>query len=190
MCQAIKTVVVHEGLNKRGSTTDVDPLESQTPTAQVTRDSRIIDQNSRFGKLFHSLPGDTLGSSLTRILESRIKEYEESFNGPIPETQTFWYCLCPSVYQVDITRRKDDLWLLELRLLSDACPGFNPILRQYGLTPKEKEVCCRVRQGFDSQEIASQLCISFHTAKTHVKNIYRKLEIPNRPRLVSFLNTK
>jgi len=190
LCHAIETLVLKEGLNNRVSTTEEDPLESQTPMVRVTRDSRIVHQNSKFRKLFNSLPGDTLGSSLTRFLESRIRDYEESSDARIPATESFWYCLCPSVFQVDISRSKDDRWLLELHPLSDACPGFNPILRQYWLTPKEKEVCCRVRQGFDNQEIASQLFISIHTAKTHLKNIYRKLEIPNRPRLVSFLNKK
>lgn len=190
LCQTIKTLVLKERLNNQISTREEDPLESQSPIVQVTRDSRIIDQNPKFRKLFNSLPGDNLGSSLTRFLESGIKDYEKSSNARIPDPETFWYCLCPNVFQVDITRRKDDRWLLELRPLSDACPGFNPNLRQYELTPKEKEVCCRVRQGFDNREIASQLFISFHTAKTHLKNIYRKLDIPTRPRLVSFLNKK
>jgi len=188
LCQAIKTLVLKEGLNNRVSTTDEDPLESQTPMVQVTRDSRIVDQNPKFRKLFKSVPGDNLGSSLTRFLESGIRDYEKSSNLRTLERNAFWYCRCPSVFQVDITRRKDDLWLLELHPLSDPCPAFSPILKQFGLTPKEKEICCRVRQGFDNQEIASQLYISFHTAKTHLKNIYRKLDIPNRPRLVSFLN--
>lgn len=188
LCQAIRTVVVNEGLDGEGSTTDKDPLGSRNPTAQVSGDSRIVDQNRGFGLLFHSLPGDTLCPSLTRILESGIRDCQKSSCGPIPETRTSWYCSCPSVYQVDVTRRKDDLWIVELHPLSDVCPGFNPVLRQYGLTAKEKEVCCKVRQGCDNREIASQLCVSFHTAKTHLKNIYRKLEIPNRPRLVSFLN--
>jgi len=163
-------------------------MTCDAPTAEVTRDARVIDQNSTFGELFKTLPGDNLGSSLTRFLESRLSDYETSSDSPDPEKRPFGYCLCPSVFQVDITRRNDDLWHLELQPLIDGCPGFNPNLRHYGLTPKEKEICCRVRQGFDNREIASQLCISFHTAKTHLKNIYRKLGIPNRPRLVSFLN--
>ena len=188
LCQAIKTLVVKEGLNNRVSTLEEDPSGSRTPMAQVTGDSRIVDQNPKFRDLFRTLPGDHLGPSLTRFLESGIRDYESSPNTQIPETEAFWYCLCPNVFQVDITRNTNDLWLLELHPLNDACPSFNPILKQYGLTPKEKEVCCRVRQGFDNREIASQLFISLHTAKTHLKNIYRKLDIPNRPRLVSFLN--
>ena len=186
LCQAIRTFVLKEG--SQYSTDEEHSLNSQTPTAQVTRDSRIIDQNPQFRKLFNSLPGDKLGSSLTRFLECGVSDYEVSPSARSPVTEASLYCLCPRVFQVDVIRRNDDLWLLELHKLSGACPGFNPVLKQYGLTPKEKEVCCRVRQGFDNREIASQLFISFHTAKTHLKNIYGKLDIPNRPRLVSFLN--
>ncbi len=188
LCQAIKTLVVDDSLNNRVATTEENPSKSHPPMVQVTRDSRIVDQNPGFRKLFHSHPGDTLGSSLTRFLERGIRDYEKSPNARISEPESFWYCLCPRVFEVDITRRSDDLWRMELHPMSDACPGSNPILKHYGLTPKEKEVCCRVRQGFDNREVASQLFISFHTAKTHLKNIYRKLDIQNRPRLVSFLN--
>lgn len=188
LCQAIKNLILNEGLNNRGPAMGEDPWDSQSPMAQVTRDSKIVEQNPRFRKMFKSRPGDKLGSTLARFLGSGIRDHEKAAGARIPETEAFWYCLCPSVFKVDICRHNDDLWLLELHPVSDACPAFNPILRQFGLTPKEKEICCRVRQGFGNREIASQLCISFHTAKTHLKNIYRKLDIPNRPRLVSFLN--
>jgi DNA-binding CsgD family transcriptional regulator len=188
--QAMKALVLKEGLINQTSAAEKGPLGSQNPTVQVTGESKIVDQNPKFGKLFNSLPGDNLDASLTRLLERGIKEHEVSFDAPTPEAHASWYCLCPRVYQIDITRRPNDLWLLELHPLNEVCPGFNPGLKHYGLTPKEKEVCCRVRQGCGNQEIASQLFISFHTAKTHLKNIYRKLDIPNRPRLVSFLNKK
>jgi DNA-binding CsgD family transcriptional regulator len=190
LCQAIKTLALREGLVDRISPTEKDPLESLIPMVQVAKDSKIVCQNSKFKEFFNFQPGDNLSSSLARFLERKIIEYEKSSNAQIPETEFFWYCLCPSLFQVEITRSKDDLWLLKLHPVSDPCPGSNSLLKQYGLTPKEKEVCCGVRQGFDNQEIASQLFISFHTAKTHLKNIYRKLGIPNRPRLVSFLNRK
>ncbi len=77
LCQTIKTLVLTERLNNQISTREEDPLESQSPVVQVTRDSRIIDQNPKFRKLFNSLPGDNLGSSLTRFLESGIKDYKK-----------------------------------------------------------------------------------------------------------------
>ena len=34
--------------------------------------------------------------------------------------------------------------------------------------------------GLSNQEIAESLCISYHTVKTHVYNIYQKIDAPDR----------
>jgi DNA-binding CsgD family transcriptional regulator len=189
LCRAIRTLASREGSHGRLPVTDEASLPSRNPTVQVTGGSKIVDQNPAFRKLFDCRPGDSLSSSLTRVLAHGIETHGRSSAPASAREEASWFCLCPSLFQVDVSRRGDDLWLLELHLSTGACPGCNPILREFGLTAKEKEICCRVRQGFDNREIASQLCMSIHTAKTHLKNIYRKLDIPNRARLVSFLNT-
>jgi DNA-binding CsgD family transcriptional regulator len=48
------------------------------------------------------------------------------------------------------------------------------------LTPREKEVLRLMAQGFSNKEIASILNISFDTAKTHVRNIFSKLNVTDR----------
>lgn len=48
------------------------------------------------------------------------------------------------------------------------------------LTAREKEVLLKIYAGACNKEIAEDLCISFHTVKTHVYNIFRKLQVNNR----------
>ena len=48
------------------------------------------------------------------------------------------------------------------------------------LTPREKEILIMVASGEANEEIADHLCISPHTVKTHVYNIYNKITVPNR----------
>lgn len=48
------------------------------------------------------------------------------------------------------------------------------------LTPRELEVLNLIATGATNQEIASQLCISLHTTKSHVRNILGKLHAANR----------
>jgi len=48
------------------------------------------------------------------------------------------------------------------------------------LTTREKEVLLKIYSGACNKEIAEDLCISFHTVKTHVYNIFRKLDVTSR----------
>jgi LuxR family transcriptional regulator, positive regulator of biofilm formation len=48
------------------------------------------------------------------------------------------------------------------------------------LTPREKEILIMLASGEANEEIADHLCISPHTVKTHVYNIYNKIAVPNR----------
>lgn len=48
------------------------------------------------------------------------------------------------------------------------------------LTRRESEVLAVMAAGATNDEIASELCISIHTVKTHIYNIYHKIDVPNR----------
>lgn len=56
------------------------------------------------------------------------------------------------------------------------------------LTPRETEVAQLAKEGLADQEIALNLDISPHTAKNHLKQIYRKLDVNTRAKLVALLN--
>ena len=48
------------------------------------------------------------------------------------------------------------------------------------LTAREKEILLLLAHGASNEEIADQLCISYHTVKTHLTNIYEKIRAKNR----------
>ena len=48
------------------------------------------------------------------------------------------------------------------------------------LSPREWEVLTLVAQGHSDKEVASILCISSETARSHVKSIYKKLQVRTR----------
>ena len=50
----------------------------------------------------------------------------------------------------------------------------------FGLTKREKEILKLIALGKTNDEIADRLSISTLTVKTHVSNIYRKINVPNR----------
>ena len=48
------------------------------------------------------------------------------------------------------------------------------------LTSRETEILALVSAGAGNEEIADRLCISPHTVKTHIYNIFKKINVPNR----------
>lgn len=49
-----------------------------------------------------------------------------------------------------------------------------------GLTKREIDILALVATGFQNEEIAEKLFITANTVKTHLYNIFRKLNVPNR----------
>ncbi len=50
------------------------------------------------------------------------------------------------------------------------------------LTEREREVLALIARGSSNREIAGELYLSVDTVKTHVRNLFRKLDVPNRTR--------
>ena len=48
------------------------------------------------------------------------------------------------------------------------------------LSFRENEILNHIASGMSNHEIADELCISIHTVKTHVYNIFKKIKVPNR----------
>ena len=61
---------------------------------------------------------------------------------------------------------------------------LNTLLTKYDVSKREKEIVELLLEGKSNREIAEVLFISPNTVKTHVKNIYRKLEVKNRVQLI------
>jgi DNA-binding CsgD family transcriptional regulator len=55
-----------------------------------------------------------------------------------------------------------------------------------GLSEREREVACLVAQGLTTAEVARRLCISYHTANTHLKRIYARLGVTSRAALARY----
>lgn len=53
-----------------------------------------------------------------------------------------------------------------------------------GLSKRELEVLQLLTQGFSNQEIADKLFVSLNTSKTHISNIYQKLNVKRRTQAI------
>ncbi|MCJ7600339.1 MAG: response regulator transcription factor [Desulfobulbaceae bacterium] len=82
-----------------------------------------------------------------------------------------------------------DLWY-SLEILSSSLQKSQEHFRQNHtnryeiLTKREREILSFIATGASNCDIADQLCISPHTIKTHINNIYGKIKAPNRVQAV------
>lgn len=80
----------------------------------------------------------------------------------------------------DIVRYIDEL-------LTDFKPDFVPKITEHEeiLSKREIEVLDFIRKGYTNSEISAKLFISINTVKTHLLNIYTKLDVHSRTRAVA-----
>lgn len=67
--------------------------------------------------------------------------------------------------------------------------ALDSIANAYKLTPREREIVALVYQGMSNIEISEILYISIHTVKSHMKNIYEKVDAASRMELVYIINS-
>ena len=76
-----------------------------------------------------------------------------------------------------------ELWLSR-KIMTKCILGNKDLdntVKTYGsLTKRESEILAHLAVGATNQEISDKLCISPHTVKTHLYNIYKKINVPNR----------
>lgn len=76
-----------------------------------------------------------------------------------------------------------DVWMSRKRLVQClASPNTSPAKGLPALTKREVEILLCLTRGFSNQMIGEQLCISPHTVKAHLSNIFKKIDSPNRRR--------
>ncbi|MBE1445774.1 response regulator [Paenibacillus sp. OAS669] len=79
---------------------------------------------------------------------------------------------------------------LAVRLLKEFSGGSTTVQEISPLTSREKEILTCVARGKSNKEISTDLCISEHTVKNHLKNILQKLHLDNRVQLTRYAYEK
>lgn len=78
----------------------------------------------------------------------------------------------------------DLVWALKLREVSRELPL--PVTWARALTERQREVVAKVLLGWDDQTIANELHCELSTTKRHVRNIFTRLGVENRTKLLSW----
>ena len=62
------------------------------------------------------------------------------------------------------------------------------ISKMYQLSKRESEVLTLISKGRNAQYVSKELVISIHTAKTHIANIYNKLNVHSSQELLDLID--
>jgi len=88
------------------------------------------------------------------------------------------YILFTVLFTVYITRRYIDAQRQITAALDES--SYEDILSRVGITSREKEILFLLLKGAGNNEIARDLYISTNTVKTHIRNIFQKLDVKSR----------
>jgi len=77
-----------------------------------------------------------------------------------------------------------DIWVSRKTLLKVVFESFSEkkvaIEEKTALTSREIEILSLISMGSNNEEIADKMCISTNTVKTHLYNIFKKINVENR----------
>ena len=89
-----------------------------------------------------------------------------------------FYSIFAVIFTVYIARR----YIVQLRSISSQVAGlsFDTALSRAGISEREREIVYLVLEGRGNRDIAERLFISPNTVKTHIRNIFKKMDVKSR----------
>ncbi len=86
-----------------------------------------------------------------------------------------------------LSKPKIETVVIEKEVYVNRNENFVPdtsLISQLGLSKRELEIMSLLAQGHSNQEIASKLFVSLSTVKTHIQNVFEKLDVKRRTQAV------
>jgi len=169
-------------------------LSSNVPKAVIKSDCSVLISNIKFSEQMNQGRQSVLPKRLQNHVSNLINEqrllHDQTFFVPSLVLFRFKRRLYEiSIIPVecnDVSRNK--LWLLTLERTSNADMQLSRSLQGAKLTRRETEITLWLQKGFSCSDVATKLNLSYHTARTHVRNIYKKLDISSYRELVTFVH--
>lgn len=137
-----------------------------------------------FGVQFGQLAGSVIGSLV--IVNANVSSLG------VFSSACVFITLLVALFAFNNTTSNDE-WIMSRPFgkKEDRHPKFKLSLQSLsearGLSPREVEVFELLAKGRNKYAIAKQLCISENTAKTHIKNIYRKLGVHSQQAMMDMI---
>lgn len=135
--------------------------------------------------------------SCTKNLLEKIKNNEKNFTNRCPHglyvnvsptmlplSNNSVFLICGKVKDITILDKHfkivNSIFSLPLGISKEPSSTSSNTKSNLNLTQQELIILTHIIDGFTNKEIASQLCISLSTVKSHIANIFKKLDVNNR----------
>ncbi len=169
-------------------------LSSNTPKAVIKSDCSVLICNKIFSDQISQPENTVLPIRLHKHISHLINE-----QSLLPKKSTFipnlaFFRFKRRLYEISISPvEKSDLsqhrtWLLSLQRTSDTALQLSRSLQDANITRRETEIILWMQKGLSCSDVATKLDLSYHTARTHVRNIYKKLNISSSRELLAFVH--
>jgi DNA-binding CsgD family transcriptional regulator len=122
---------------------------------------------------FLKILADIGGLALSNFEEGTKRSLPPREKRVFPKEAMFSQGVGPISHQKDIT--------------GDNLQDMQQIIKTLPITQREQEVLTLILKGFNNQEIANSLCISIHTVKNHLTNIFQKLGVSDRAQAMAMV---
>jgi DNA-binding CsgD family transcriptional regulator len=99
------------------------------------------------------------------------------------------FYFCSSILFLHYFIKKHNTDLTTIRSINDP-KEYGDYLTELGISRREKEIVVLILKGYSNRKIANQLFISISTVKTHIRNIFQKLNVESRFEIITKLTGK
>ncbi len=145
---------------------------------------------------------DVSGIEVIRALSPRMRQLKFLVLTVFEDTTTILQAILAGAMGYLVKRDLPEYLLQAVRILQEGGSWMSPdvatrvlhfLKETHGsgspeatLTPREWEILELLAQGYTNQQIAESLFVSLNTVRTHIRHIYRKLQVRNRAEAVSW----
>lgn len=167
-------------------------ISSNAPQAVIKHDTSIVLSNKKFTEQINQFENARLPDRLHKKIQLLINEQKQLSENRSFVPHPVYFRLNRRLYEIIITpvtgsdQNQQPTWLLTLKRVSNSNAQLSRALQNANLTRRETEIMYWLQKGLSCPDLAEQLDLSYHTARTHVRNIYKKLGVSSSRELLAF----
>ncbi len=181
-----------QGIKKEYQIYNYCVKENPTGIIILTKDYALVYANKKAEEICQDIcPSKKIEDSVKQLAyqlcENTTLDWHISSSGLSLKHKAYFFHLSSTAIS-SIYGGIDTVYVIHISPKATNKRTLSTCLTKYKLTGREEEIIYLLQKGLTNQEIAQELYISKHTVKTHMENIFKKLNVSNRTAVLHKLN--